>query len=335
MHATKKTCKPSPPRSSNFVRGPTHIPVLAEKAVELLGCSPGQTVVDATVGGGGHADLILKRIGRTGRLIGIDCDREAIKLMRARTASTPNVLLVHENFRNLATILRHLSVIRIDALLLDLGLSSFQLDSATRGFSFNIDAPLDMRMDTRLKTTAADIVNTYPERALANVLSEFGEEPYARKIARAIVMERAKKKIQTTKVLADLVRRCIPRKGRPPKIDSATKSFQALRIEVNAELESLKTVLQDAIPLLTMEGRICVISFHSLEDRMVKQTFARGARGCVCPPDFPQCICGRKPVLKILTPKPVRPSPEEIATNPRSRSARLRAAQKVAEGAIT
>jgi len=313
---------------------PTHIPVLAEKAVELLGCSPGQVVVDATVGGGGHAGLILRRIGQTGRLIGFDCDSEAIELTRARAGSNPNFLLVHENFRNLANTLRSLSVKKIDALLLDLGLSSFQLDTAMRGFSFSVEAPLDMRMDVRLKTTAADIVNTYPERAIARVLSEFGEEPRARRIARAIIEERSRKRIQTTTELADIVRRRIPRKGRPPKIDPATRTFQALRIEVNSELDNLRAVLDDAIPLLKRGGRICVISFHSLEARIVKQTFAQAARGCVCPPDFPECVCRRKPVLKILTPKPLRPSLEEVAANPRSRSARLRAAEKVAEETI-
>jgi 16S rRNA (cytosine1402-N4)-methyltransferase len=313
---------------------PTHIPVLAEKAVELLGCSPGKVVVDATVGGGGHARLILRRIGQTGRLIGFDCDREAIELTRARAGSNLNFLLVHENFCNVAVALRRLGVKKIDALLLDLGLSSFQLDTATRGFSFNIEASLDMRMDVRLKTTAADIVNTYSERAIADILSSFGEEPRAGRIAKAIVRERSKKKIETTTELADLVRRCIPRKGRPPRIDPATRTFQALRIEVNSELDNLKAVLDDAIPLLNPGGRLCVISFHSLEDRIVKQTFARASRGCVCPPDFPKCVCRRKPVLKILTPKPVRPSSEEIATNPRSRSARLRAAEKIAEEAI-
>ena len=335
MRAKKKTHRQSSPKSDNVARAPTHIPVLAEKAVELLACSPGQIVVDATVGGGGHAGLILQRIGQTGRLIGFDCDRTAIELTRARAGSNRNFLLVHENFRNVATTLRRLNVKKIDALLLDLGLSSFQLDTATRGFSFSIEAPLDMRMDVRLKTSAADIVNTYSERAIADVLSRFGEEPRAGRIAKAIVRERSRKEIQTTTELADIVRRCIPRKGRPPKIDPATRTFQALRIEVNSELDNLKEILTDTIPLLNPGGRICVISFHSLEDRIVKQTFARAARGCVCPPEFPQCVCGRKPVLKILTRKPVRPSPEEIAANPRSRSARLRAAEKVAEGAIS
>lgn len=311
--------------------GWTHVPVLAEEAVELLNCSPGNVVVDATVGGGGHAELILQRIGATGSLIGIDCDHRAIELVRKRLGSKSNFMLVRENFRNLASTLKRLGFEKMDSLLLDLGLSSFQLEETSRGFSFGTEAPLDMRMDVRLKTMAAEIVNECSETEITNILRRFGEEPNARRIAKAIIRERSKKKILTTTELANLVRRCSPRRKRRPRIDPATRTFQALRIETNSELENLRKVLDDAIPLLSAKGRISVISFHSLEDRIVKQTFARAARGCVCPPEMPQCVCEHKPVLKILTPRPVRPSSEEVEINPRSRSARLRAAEKISE----
>lgn len=327
----KKTQRPSPPRPTSSEAGPAvHLPVLAETAVDLLGCSPGKIVIDATVGGGGHAGPILKRIGSKGRLIGIDCDHEALEIAREKLGSKSNFILIRENFRNLAEIAERLGFKRIDALLLDLGLSSYQLEEASRGFSFRTEGPLDMRMDVSLKMTAADIVNAYSESEIANILKIFGEEPHAGRIARAIVRLRSKKKIRTTTELADLIRRCVPGRARHPRIDPATRTFQALRIEVNSELDNLTKVLSDAIPLLSTKGRICVISFHSLEDRIVKKTFVQAARGCTCPPEFPQCVCGRKPLLRILTSKPIRPSRTEIQANPRSRSARLRAAERLA-----
>ena len=306
-----------------------HLPVLAEEAVDLLACSPGKIVVDATVGGGGHAELILRRIGPAGRLIGMDCDEYAIDRARRRLGSRLDLTLVRENFRNLRETLERLELVEIDALLLDLGLSSFHLRQPARGFSFAVEAPLDMRMDRRLDVTAADIVNDYSESELANVLRKFGEEANARRIARAMVRERSKKRIRTTVELADLVRRAKPRPSRRTRIDPSTKTFQALRIEVNSELDNLEKALDDGISALAPGGRICVISFHSLEDRIVKRTFARLSRGCVCPPEFPMCTYGKSPTLKILTSKPIRPSDEEISQNPRSRSAKLRAAEKV------
>jgi len=290
----------------------------------------GEVIVDGTVGGGGHAELILRELGPTGRLIGIDCDKEAIELAAKQLGPRPNVTLVHENFRHLNEILDSIGIPEVDGLLLDLGVSSFQLQEATRGFSFMAEGPLDMRMDKRQSVTAADIVNTFSEIEIADILKHNGEERDARKIARAIVRERSRKPILTTTELADIVRRSVPHRPGRARIDPATRTFQALRIEVNAELENLAKALEDALPRLKQRGRICIISFHSLEDRIVKRTFARAARGCICPPEFPQCICGRKPFLRILTPRPVRPSREEIAVNPRSRSARLRAAERVA-----
>lgn len=305
------------------------MPVLAETAVEFLECSPGKLVLDATIGAGGHAELILSRLGENGRLIGIDWDERALELARKRLESRPNLSLVRDNFRNLAVVLGRMGVGEIDALLLDLGLSSIQIEEADRGFSFKSEGPLDMRMDNRLKNTAADIVNTYSEQQIVRVLREFGEEPNARRIAKELIRERSRAPIRTTTQLAEIVRRRVPRKMRRPGIDPATRTFQALRIEVNCELDNLRLALNDGINLLKPKGRVCVISFHSLEDRIVKQTFVQAARGCVCPYDVPQCVCGKKPSLRILTRKPVTPSAEEVAANPRSRSARLRAAEKL------
>jgi 16S rRNA (cytosine1402-N4)-methyltransferase len=312
---------------------PTHLSVLAKEAVELLACSAGGIVVDGTVGGGGHAELILRLIGPTGKLVGMDCDQYAIERVRRRLGSEPGLTLVRENFSNLKETLERLGLEKIDALLLDLGLSSFHLGQAERGFSFAAEAPLDMRMDQRLELTAADIVNDYSESELANILRKFGEEPNARRIARAMARERSKKRIRTTTELADIVRRATPRPSRHTRINPATRTFQALRIEVNSELDNLKKALDDGISALRPGGRVCVISFHSLEDRIVKKTFAGEARACVCPPEFPVCVCDKKATLKILTPRPIKPSADEIEANPRSRSAKLRAAEKTAAAA--
>ncbi len=307
-----------------------HLPVLAEEAVRLLACSPGKVVVDATIGGGGHAELILERIGPTGTLIGLDWDDMAIDRARRRLGKRDNLILIRENFRNLAEALERLGRQEIDSLLLDLGLSSFHLEEASRGFSFMAQAPLDMRMDKRLEVTADDIVNTYSEKRIADILWKFGEEPNARRIARAMARQRSRERIRTTSELADIVRKCAPKTRRRSKTHPATRTFQALRIEVNSELENLKKALDDGVSLLESGGRVCVISFHSLEDRIVKRTFVRLARGCDCAPELPQCVCGKKPTLRILTRKPIRPSEREVATNPRSRSARMRAAEKMA-----
>ncbi|RJP24815.1 MAG: 16S rRNA (cytosine(1402)-N(4))-methyltransferase RsmH [Candidatus Abyssobacteria bacterium SURF_5] len=309
---------------------PVHVPVLAESAVSLLACSPGKIIVDATVGGGGHAQLILDRLGGEGMLVGLDRDAAALEIARRRLGPRPNVILVHENFSHLAQVLDDLNLPAMDALLLDLGLSSFQVDDPERGFSFKKEGPLDMRMDSRQKISAWHIVNTYSEQQIADILHRFGEEPNARNIAKAMVRERVHTPIQTTTRLAKIIQDAV-RWRRPSRIDPATRSFQALRIAVNSELEHLQAGLNAGIGRLKAGGRISVISFHSLEDRIVKRTFRRFARGCICPPDLPQCVCGKKPTLKILTPKPVEPSPEEVSANPRSRSARLRAAEKISE----
>jgi 16S rRNA (cytosine1402-N4)-methyltransferase len=310
---------------------PVHLPVLLAKAVELLACSQGKLVVDATVGGGGHAQRILELIGERGVFIGLDRDEEALGKTRSRLGARPNVTLVHENFRNIKKVLDNLKIPAIDALLLDLGLSSFQVDDPRRGFSFRHEGPLDMRMDTRQKVTAADIVNTYSEKQLTDILRRYGEEPRARVIAKAIVRERTEEPILSAVRLAEIIQSVVPRGRRPSRIHPATLAFQALRIEVNSELDNLAVAVDDGVARLRPGGRICIISFHSLEDRIVKQKFAAFARGCICPAEIPQCMCGKKPILKILTPKPIQPAAEEVAANPRSRSARLRAAEKIAE----
>jgi 16S rRNA (cytosine1402-N4)-methyltransferase len=317
------------PLRNNAGKQPVHLPVLAEAAVDLLACAPGKIILDATVGGGGHAELILSRIGDSGILVGIDRDEVALEIARKRLGGRPNVILIHENFSHLAHLLDDIGLPAIDGILLDLGLSSFQLDDPERGFSFRMDGPLDMRMDVRQPLTAADVVNTYSERDIADILKQFGEEPNARRIAGAIVRERAREAIQTTGRLAEIVRKTVSRGHRPLRIDPATRTFQALRIEVNSELDNLANALNEGIERLKPEGRICVISFHSLEDRIVKRMFAGFARGCTCAPDIPKCVCGRKPILRVLTSKPIEPSAEEVARNPRSRSARLRAAEKL------
>lgn len=308
-----------------------HVPVLSDAAVELLACSPGRIVVDATLGGGGHAERILEQIGG-GILVAIDRDRVALEVAGRKLGRKPNLILVHENFRNLARILDDLELPNIDALLFDLGLSAFQVDDPERGFSFKREGPLDMRMDSRQPLTAEDIVNTYSEQRIADILKRFGEEPNARRIAGAIARERSKEPIHTTARLAEIIRNARPRGRRPPRIDPATRAFQALRIEVNSELENLSEALDSGVARLKPGGRVCVIAFHSLEDRIVKRTFAAFARGCTCPPGLAKCVCGKQPVLKIVTPKPIGPSAEEVAANPRSRSARLRAAEKIVGG---
>lgn len=319
------------PTRNNSSGNPVHVPVLLETAIDLLACAPGKIVVDATVGGGGHAALILERIGAGGILVGLDRDSAALETAGRRLGSRPNVILMQENFRYLLRVLDELKLPGIDALLLDLGLSSFQVDDPRRGFSFQSEGPLDMRMDHRQELTAKVVVNTYSEKRLSDIFERFGEEPYSRRIARAILAERAKKPITTTAELAEIVRKAVPRAKRPPRIHPATRTFQALRIEVNAELDNLSIVLDDGVTRMKPGGRICVIAFHSLEDRIVKRKFAAFARGCICPPELPRCVCGKTPIVKIVTPKPIVPSPEEIAANPRSRSARLRAAEKTGE----
>jgi len=304
-----------------------HTPVMRREALDFLNLKPGMRVLDATVGCGGHAEGILERIGGKGVLIGVDWDGEALVAARPRLAlAGRDVRLRRRNFREIGEILAEEGIERIDAALFDLGMSSLQLDSAERGFSFAAHAPLDMRMDRRRGVTAAALIARCASGELERYLREYGEEPLSGPIARGM----AKRRPADTAALADLVRGVYRRLGKKKgRIDPATRVFQALRIAVNEELDNLKTALPQVVDLLETNGRLAVISFHSLEDRIVKNVFKRYARGCTCPPGFPVCRCGKSPVLRIVTGRPVGPSPGETKENPRARSARLRVAEKL------
>jgi 16S rRNA (cytosine1402-N4)-methyltransferase len=305
-----------------------HVPVLLAETASYLHPEDGKRYVDCTVGAGGHAKEILRLSAPSGRLLGMDADPEAAE--RAREALLPygaRATIVNENYANLLTILRAHNFAPVDGILLDLGLSSYQLDNAERGFSFQGDAPLDMRFDPRTGPTAADLVNTLAEDDLANLIYKYGEERRSRAVARAIVQERERRPIATTAQLAQLVGRVV--RGRPGGIHSATRTFQALRIAVNEELDAVETVLPQAVEALAPGGRLAVITFHSLEDRIVKHYLRAEAIGCICPPELPVCHCGRKPRVALVTKKPVVASPEEMSVNPRSRSAKLRVAERL------
>jgi len=308
---------------------PIHRPVLSQEVVSLLDPRPGGVVVDGTVGLGGHAKALLQaESGVT--VIGIDRDEEALRHAAKRLSPfKERVRLIHGNYRDLG---EHLDVLGIDTItgfLLDLGLSSLQLDTANRGFSFRYDGPLDMRMDTTQSMTAAELVNHSSEDELVRILHDYGEERFARRIVRAILAARAKELIKTTGRLAEIVHSAIPRKFHPKVIHPATRTFQALRIAVNEELANLKEGLEAGLQAIAPGGVIAVISFHSLEDRIVKGFFRYKALSCTCPPDFPVCVCDKKVEMEIITRKPIRPSPEEVAKNPRARSAKLRVARKL------
>jgi len=301
-----------------------HLPVLYEQVLELLAPVPGGLYIDATVGSGGHAWGILEASSPDGRLLGLDADPQALAVARERLAPFgERVILVHASFDHLARVAAEHGFQDVHGIFLDLGLSSLQLADARRGFSFQLDGPLDMRFDPRTRRTAADLVNTLSEEELADILKRYGEERFARRIAHAIVQHRP---MHTTRELAELVVATVPHRGR---IHPATRTFQALRIAVNDELGRLERALPQALELLRPGGRLAVISFHSLEDRIVKTFFRREARDCICPPDLLECVCGHKATLKLITRKPVVPSAEEIARNPRSRSAKLRVVERV------
>ena len=303
---------------------PTHIPVLLKEVIEALAVKPGGRYIDCTVGGGGHAAAILEQSSPGGQLLGIDTDPNAIELARTRLeAYTESTLLINENFADLRDICIRYDFSPVHGILFDLGLSSNQLNGDGRGFSFQHDAPLDMRLNPSQKLTAADILNTYPETKLASLLETYGEERRSRQIARSIVQERP---IETTIHLARIVEKAIRRpRG---KIHPATKTFQALRIAVNHELENLGAALKQAVSLLGFEGRLVVITYHSLEDRIVKQFMRQEAKGCICPPGTIACVCHHRPSLKLITKKVITPSPDEVQRNPRSRSAKLRVAER-------
>jgi S-adenosyl-methyltransferase MraW len=307
-----------------------HQPVLVNETVAILSCHPGGIYLDATIGGGGHAFHIFKICPDIKLLIGIDRDEDALLQAERRLASFKSqVVLIKENYSQIKTIISDLQIKSVDGVLLDLGVSTHQLLSSNRGFGFSAEGPLDMRMDREQQITASDLVNTLPEQELRKILREYGEERHAASIAKTIVRERKKQPIKTTLELANVVARAIPFSPRPRKIHPATRTFQALRIAVNDEFANLESVLPDAVDILAQKGRIAVISFHSLEDRIVKNFFRQQSKSCVCSPRLPKCACGQIRKLKVLTKKPIVPTAEEIRMNPRSRSARLRGAEKL------
>ena len=306
-----------------------HVSVLLDECIEALNIRPDGIYLDGTLGGAGHSSEIVRRLD-TGLLIGVDRDPAALAAARERLAPwMDRVRLVHSNFCELDAILDGLGIPAVDGMLFDLGVSSPQLDEAGRGFSYMADAPLDMRMDPGDSLTAAEIVNTWPQEELRRILFTYGEERYSPLIAAAIVRRRAEKPIETTLELADVIRSAMPGKALREKQHPAKRSFQAIRIAVNDELGSVDRMLQRAVDRLKPGGRLAVITFHSLEDRIVKNALAQAAKGCTCPPEFPVCVCGKKPVVKLVTRKPIVSAEAELEANPRARSAKLRVAEKI------
>ena len=304
----------------------SHIPVLLDETIEGLNINPNGIYVDGTAGGGGHSGEILKRL-TSGKLISIDRDPDAVCTLTERFKKNENSIIVKGNFADIKELLAQRGVFRVDGVLLDIGVSSHQLDTAERGFSFHEDAPLDMRM-SQSGTTAEELVNTLPYEELKRIIFEYGEEKYAPSIARGIVESREQKPVKTTLELAEIIKNNVPqrvrRDGHP-----ARKTFQAIRIAVNDELESLKRGLDGAFDILGSGGRLAVITFHSLEDRIVKQKMAQWAQGCTCPKDFPVCVCGNKPKVRLITRKPVCANETELTQNARARSAKLRICEKI------
>lgn len=307
-----------------------HEPVLCETAIQLLNCPLGRVFVDGTIGGGGHSHYLLQSCPDIQLLVGIDRDQGALARAREKMASFGDkCVFVKGSFAEIRNILNDVGVGSVDGVLLDLGISAYQLRTPERGFSFSFDGPLDMRMDREEQTTAYDLVNTLPQKSLERVLRDYGEEKWAAQIAKRIVRTRSEAPIMTTRELADLIFFTIPRHAHPRSIHPATRTFQAFRIAVNDELSHLQRGLEECIDVLAPGGRVVVISFHSLEDRIVKHAFRHFSRVCTCPPRTPRCQCGHQPILKVLTKKAVVPTDEEITRNPLSRSARLRAAEKL------
>lgn len=303
-----------------------HQPVLLAEVLAGLSLHPGQCVVDATLGGGGHTAAMLDIIGTTGQMICFDQDSDAIRNGQTRFKDRQNVVFFQNNFSEMGKILAENNIFP-HAVLFDLGVSSYQLDNPERGFSWKNDSPLDMRMDRSLRTTAADILATYSEEGLSEIIREYGEERYAGRVARRIVEFRKEAKLRMSAELKDLIWRAVPGSS-PEKTASVARVFQALRIAVNNELKIIAPALESVIERLLPGGRIAVITFHSLEDRIVKQTFQRLAKPCVCPPAFPRCVCGKKPLLKLISRKPILPSEAEVKDNTRARSAKLRVGEK-------
>ena len=302
-----------------------HKSVLLQEVVDGLSIKPDGIYVDGTLGGAGHAGVVCSKLGAEGRFVGIDQDEDAVAVSKERLSEFgQKVTIVRSNYSDMVNVLHNLGIEKADGILLDLGVSSFQLDTEERGFSYRMDAPLDMRMDNRQDLTASIVVNEYTESELFHIIRDYGEDKFAKNIAKNIVLERQKEPILTTGRLADIVSYSIPMKIKKQGGHPAKRTFQAIRIEVNHELEVLERNLSDMIDLLNPGGRFCIITFHSLEDRIVKKAFRKAQNPCTCPPDFPVCVCGNKPKGKLVTRKPILPSEKEMEENPRSKSAKLR-----------
>ena len=302
-----------------------HKSVLLEETIENLNIKPDGIYVDGTLGGGGHSYEIAKRLTAGGRLIGIDQDADAIKAATDRLKEfADRVTIVRNNYCNIADVLDELGIVKVDGIILDLGVSSYQLDTAERGFTYNVDAPLDMRMDQRQQITAKDIVNTYSEFDLYRIIRDYGEDKFAKNIAKHIVAARQKKPIETTFELNEIIKAAIPMKVRATGGHPSKRTYQAIRIELNRELEVLENSIDMMIDRLNKGGRLCIITFHSLEDRIVKVRYKNNENPCTCPPSFPTCVCGKKSKGKVITRKPIIPSEEELEENSRSKSSKLR-----------
>lgn len=306
-----------------------HVSVLLDECIENLNIKPDGIYLDGTLGGAGHSSEIAKRL-TTGRLIGVDRDLVALEAAKVRLAPwLANVTLVHSNFKEIDEILEGLGIEKIDGMLFDLGVSSPQLDDGARGFSYMADAPLDMRMNANDSLSAYEVVNQWPREELRRILFEYGEERYAPLIAAAIERRRAEKPIETTLELVDVIRSAMPAQALREKQHPAKRSFQAVRIAVNDELNAVSEMMRAAIPRLNQGGRLAVITFHSLEDRIVKNAMKTAATGCTCPPNFPVCVCGKQPLMKIISRKPIISGAQELEDNPRARSAKLRVAERL------
>ena len=307
-----------------------HKSVLLQECIDALNIRPDGISLDGTLGGAGHPSQIARRLTEGGRLIGVDRDRTALAAAKERLAPyADRVTLVHSNFAEIDAILDSLGIPAVDGMLFDLGVSSPQLDDASRGFSYMADAPLDMRMDKDDVLTAGEVVNTWPQGELRRILYDYGEERYAPQIAAAICRAREKAPVETTLELVDIIRSAMPAQALREKQHPAKRSFQAIRIAVNDELGAVSRMMQAAVGRLNPGGRLAVITFHSLEDRIVKSEMQQAARGCTCPPEFPVCVCGKKPLVKLVTRKPIVSGPAELEENPRARSAKLRVAEKL------
>lgn len=306
-----------------------HISVLLNECIEGLNIKKDGIYVDCTLGGAGHSSEIVKLLGENGRLIGIDQDKDALKAAKERLKEYKNVTLVHSNFHNIYDVLNDLNINGVDGILMDLGVSSYQLDNGERGFSYMQDAPLDMRMNRENSLSAYEVINSYSEEELFRIIKEYGEDKFAKRIASFIVKNREKKSIETTLELVDIIKMAIPAKARREGPHPAKRTFQAIRIEVNKELDIIENTIRDGVKKLNKGGRMAIITFHSLEDRIVKNVYKDLSNPCKCPSTFPICVCNKVPTVKTVSRKPIEPSEEELTVNPRSRSAKLRVLEKI------